>query len=169
MRERVIMKRGTGVAAAFLVGLVAVGLAVAGVNRNWSTHSQGDTEVPATASQGQAQAIFKQSEDGTKLNFKLIASNIADVTQSHIHCGPPGVNGPIVVFLYGFGPTVSPSGVLNEGTITNANVIPRAASAACPGGVANLDDVIEKMNNGGAYVNVHTVANPGGEIRGDIK
>jgi hypothetical protein len=35
--------------------------------------------------------------------------------------------------------------------------------------VANLDDVIEKMNSGGAYVNVHTVANPGGEIRGDIK
>lgn len=163
------MKRSTGVAAAFLVGLVAVGLAIGGVNGNWSTHSQGDTEVPATASQGQAQAIFHMSKDGTSLDFKLIASNIADVTQSHIHCGTPGVNGPIVVFLYGFGPIVSPNGVLNEGTITNANVIPRPASAACPGGVANLDDVIEKMNNDGAYVNVHTVAIPAGEIRGDIK
>jgi hypothetical protein len=163
------MKRGTGVAAAFLVGLVAVGLAVAGVNRNWSTHSQGDTEVPATASQGQAQAIFNLSKDGRSFDFKLIASNIADVTQSHIHCGAPGVNGPIVAFLYGFGPTVSPNGVLSEGTITNANVIPRPDSAACPGGVTNLDDVVEKMNNGGAYVNVHTVAIPSGEIRGDIK
>jgi hypothetical protein len=163
------MKRGTGLAAAFLVGLVAVGLAIGGVNRNWSTHSQGDTEVPATASQGQAQAIFHLSEDGTSLDFKLIASNIVDVTQSHIHCGTAGVNGPVVVFLYGFGPTVSPNGVLSEGTITNANVIPRPDSAACPGGVANLDDVIEKMNNDGAYVNVHTVAIPGGEIRGDIK
>ena len=73
-----------------------------------------------------------------------------------------------MVFLYGLGPTVSPNGLLSEGTITNANVIPRPNSAACPGGVANLDDVIEKMNNGGAYVNVHTVAKPGGEIRGDI-
>ena len=163
------MKRGTGLAAVFLVGLIAVGLAIGGVNRNWSTHSQGDTEVPATASQGQAQAIFHMSETGTSLDFKLIASNIVDVTQSHIHCGTPGVNGPIVVFLYGFGPTVSPNGVLSQGTITNANVIPRPDSAACPGGVANLDDVIEKMNNDGAYVNVHTVAIPGGEIRGDIK
>ena len=163
------MKRGTGLAAVFLVGLVAVGLAIGGVNRNWSTHSQGDTEVPATASKGQAQAIFHMSEDGTSLDFKLIASNIVDVTQSHIHCGAAGVNGPVVVFLYGFGPTVSPNGVLSEGTITTANVIPRPDSPACPGGVANLDDVIEKMNNDGAYVNVHTVAIPGGEIRGDIK
>jgi hypothetical protein len=91
------------------------------------------------------------------------------VTQSHIHCGTPGVNGPIVVFLYGFGPTVAPNGVLSEGTITNANVIPRPDSAACPGGVATLDDVLEKMATGGAYVNIHTVVLPGGEIRGDIR
>ena len=163
------MKRGTGLAAAFLVGLAAVGLAVGGVNRNWSTHSQGDTEVPVRDSQGQAQGVFHLSEDGSAIDFKLIASNIADVTQSHIHCGAPGVNGPVVVFLYGLGPTVSPNGVLNQGTITNANVIPRPDSAACPGGIANLEQLIEKMNNGGAYVNVHTVAFPGGEIRGDIK
>jgi hypothetical protein len=163
------MKRGTRLAAVLLISLVAVGLAVAGVNRNWSTHAQGDTEVPVRDTQGQAQAIFNLSEDGTELDFKLIASNIIDVTQAHIHCGPPGVNGPIVVFLYGFGPTVSPNGVLNQGTITDANVIARPDSPACPGGVANLEDVIEKMNNGGAYVNVHTVVFPGGEIRGDIE
>ena len=163
------MKRGTWLAAAFLAGLVVVGMAVGGINRNWSTHSNGSEEVPVRDSQGQAQAIFNLSQDGTELDFKLIASNIADVTQSHIHCGPPGVNGPIVVFLYGLGPTVSPNGVLSQGTITNADVIPRPDSAACPGGVATLEDVIEKMNTGGAYVNVHTVVFPGGEIRGDIK
>jgi hypothetical protein len=48
-------------------------------------------------------------------------------------------------------------------------VIPRPSTAICPGGGATLDDVIEKMNNGGAYVNVHTLVFPGGEIRGDIK
>ena len=67
------------------------------------------------------------------------------------------------MFLYGFNAAgVDTHGRLNEGTITNANVIPRPASAACPGGVANLADVIEKMNNGGAYVNVHTIALPRG-------
>jgi hypothetical protein len=164
------MKRLTGVGAAFAVGLVAVGLAVAGVNRNWSTHANGSMEVPVRDSQGQAQAIFHQSADGDSIDFKLIVTNIEGVTQSHIHCGTPGVNGPIVVFLYGFNAAgVAPHGVLNEGTITDANVIARPDSLACPGGVADLDDVIDKLNNGGAYVNVHTLTFPGGEIRGDVK
>ena len=164
------MKRLTGIAAAFVLGLVAVGIAVAGVNRNWSTHANGSMEVPVRDTQGEAQAIFHQSPDGDSIDFKLIVTNIEGVTQSHIHCGAPGVNGPIVVFLYGFNAAgVAPHGVLNEGTITNANVIPRASSAQCPGGVANLDDVIDKLNNDGAYVNVHTLVFPGGEIRGDVK
>jgi hypothetical protein len=164
------MKRGTGLAVAFLAGLIVVGLAVAGLNQNWSTHAQGSGEVPANDSQGQAQAIFHLSDDGTELAFKLNVTNIEGVTQSHIHCGTPGVNGPVVVFLYGFNPAgVDPHGTINEGVITQANVIPRPASAACPGGVSTLADVIEKMNSGGAYVNVHTIALPPGEIRGDIK
>ena len=93
------------------------------------------------------------------------------MTQSHIHCGAPGVNGPIVVFLYGFNAAgVAPHGVLNEGTITERERHSRGrAPRICPGGVADLDDVIDKLNNGGAYVNVHTIVFPGGEIRGDVK
>ena len=164
------MKRLTGIAAAFVLGLVAVGIAVAGVNRNWSTHANGSMEVPVRDSQGQAQAIFHLADDGNSLDFKLIVSNIEGVTQSHIHCGHPGENGPIVVFLYGFNAAgVAPHGVLNEGTATDANVIARPSTAICPGGVADLDDVVEKLNNGGAYVNVHTIVFPGGEIRGDVK
>ena len=163
------MKRVTAVGAAFIVGLGVVGLGVAALNGNWSTHANGSMEVPIRDTQGQAQAIFHLSDDGTALEYKLNASNIENVTQSHIHCGTPGVNGPVVIFLYGFGPTVSPNGVLSEGVATDANVIPRPSSDACPGGVANLKDVIDKMNSGGAYVNLHTVQLPGGEIRGDIK
>jgi hypothetical protein len=164
------MRRVTAVAAAFAVGLAAVGLAVAGANRNWSTHANGSMEVPVRETQGQAQAIFHLSKDGNALDYKLIASNIEGVTQAHIHCGAPGVNGPVVAFLYGFNPAgASPHGVLSEGTITQANVLARTSSAACPGGIATLRDVIDAMNTGRAYVNVHTVAFPGGEIRGDIR
>ena len=67
------MKRGTGLAVTFLVDLIAVGLAVGGINRNWSTHSNGSGEGPVRDSQGQAQAIFHLSDDGTELDFKLIA------------------------------------------------------------------------------------------------
>ena len=164
------MKRLGGIAAAFVIGLVAVGLAVAGANRNWSTHANGSGEIPANDSQGQAQAIFNLSNDGNSVDFKLIATNIEGVTQSHIHCGLPGTNGPVVVFLYGFNPAgVSPHGILNQGTFTDADVIDRPNSAACPGGVANLDELLVKMRTGGAYVNVHTIALPPGEIRGDLK
>ena len=165
------MKRIAIVAAAFAAGLVLVAIAVAGANSNWSTHANGSFEVPVRDTQGQAQAIFNLSEEGDSLDFKLIASNIEGVTQAHIHCGPPGANGAVLVFLYGFNAAgVSPHGVLNEGTITDANVIDRTA-LQCPdrwGAVDSFDDLIQRMREGGAYVNVHTLVFPGGEIRGDI-
>jgi hypothetical protein len=169
-------------AVLFAAGLVAVGVAVAGVNQNWSDHADGAQEVPPRETQGQAQAIFHLSPDGTQLEYKLIASNIENVFQAHIHRQVPGQNGPIVVWLY---PSTAPvpgplgagrtDGVLATGTITAANVIP-------PPGMPDygLDDVVNDMNTGNAYVNLHTndgVAPtntgagdfPGGEVRADIR
>ena len=97
----------------FVVGLVAVGTAVAGVNRNWSTHANGSMEVPARATSAQGQAIFHLSDDGTALEYKLIGSNIENAFMAHIHMATPGVNGPIVVWLYpSTAPTPGPVGSL---------------------------------------------------------
>ena len=79
----------------FVLGLVAVGVAVAGANRNWSTHANGSFEVPARDTSAQAQASFHLSKDGTSCHFKLIAANIENVVQAHITWRSPGVNGPI--------------------------------------------------------------------------
>ena len=155
--------------ALLIVLLATVGTAAADNNRNFVAHLSGDEEVPSVATLAQGQAIFHLSKDGSALHFKLIVANIENVTQAHIHCGAVGVNGPIVVFLYGFGPVVSPDGILSEGTVTGANVIPLPPSAACPGGVANFADLIAKMQTGGAYVNAHTTGHPAGEIRGQIR
>lgn len=126
-------------------------------------------EIPVNDSQGRGVATFHLSPDGTSLTFKLNVANIDGVTQSHIHCGPADLNGPVVVFLFGFNSAgVTVNGRLSEGTITAANVIPRPDSAACPGGIATFDDLIEKMQTGGAYVNVHTLELPAGEIRGQL-
>jgi hypothetical protein len=137
--------------------------------RNFVASLSGQAEVPAVSTLARGQAIFHLSKDGTELGFKLIVANIQNVTQAHIHCGGPDVNGPVVAFLYGLGPTVSVNGILSQGTLTAASVIPRPDSPACPGGVANFDDVLAKMRSGQAYVNVHTVQNPGGEVRGQIR
>jgi hypothetical protein len=165
------------------------------VAKNHTTHLSGDQEVftPSTPegptpadSHAQGQAHFTVSNDGTSVDYKLMASNINNAFMAHIHCGVPGSNGPIVVWLY---PSTEPvpgpqgggrhDGVLAEGTFTAANVIARPDSASCPGGVASLADVLAKIKASGTYVNVHTSDGnatpnegpgdfPGGEIRGQL-
>jgi len=153
---------------------------------NLGTHMTGAEEVftpvpPSTAtpadSRAQGEAIFRVSADGSSVDFRLIASNIDNVIMSHIHCGNPGANGPIRMWLYPvIGPTGAPgpsgsgpqNGVLASGTFN-----PRGVT--CPDGTPLLD----AMRAGRTYVNVHTndgVAPPntgpgdfpGGEIRGQL-
>jgi hypothetical protein len=180
------MQGRLGLAAAFVAGLVVVGAAVASANGRWSTHLSGDEEPPLpggiiVVTDAQGQAIFKLSDDRTELAFKLIASNITNVTQAHIHVGPAGVNGPIGVWLYPqvTGPPAGPAnagrhdGVLAEGTIVAANLTGPIAGQT-------VEQLAALLDSGGAYVNVHTndgVAPtntgpgdfPGGEIRGQVR
>lgn len=96
----------------------------------------------------------------TVIRFELLVSNINAVTAGHIHAGGPEVVGPIMVSLFS-GPT-SPSptnGVLRQADIS------RASTFNAP---FTFDSVLTNIRNGTAYVNVHTVAFPGGEIRGQI-
>src|SRR5919109_3305333 len=134
-----------GVALAF--ALAGGAAAVAAFNGNFGTHLQGRYEVPVRDTNAQGQAIFRVSDDGNSVDYKLIASNIDNAFMAHIHCGTPTDNGPIVVWLY---PSTAPvpgpagagrhNGVLATGTFTDADVIDRAPSALCPGGVDDLAD-----------------------------
>ena len=139
-----------------------------------STHLKGDQEVPPRDTQAQGQAIMKVSADGLSVSYKLIASNIDNIVASHIHIGPAGSNGPIVVFLYGTAPSGAGrhDGILAEGTFTSANFINTLAGQP-------MSALLTQMAAGNAYVNVHTndgVAPtntgpgdfPGGEVRGQI-
>jgi hypothetical protein len=159
MRTRLVL-------AAFVAGLVVVGLATAGLNRNWSTHLDGSTEVPSNMSKGQGQAVLQLSKDGTSLSYRLIVANIQNVTQAHIHLGPPGVNGAVVAWLYPSGPPAQlipgrSNGVLATGTITEAGLVGPLAGQS-------LSALVDALDGGNAYVNVHTTQFPPGEIRGDI-
>lgn len=141
----------------------------AGPVANFVTSLKGREEVPPVDTNATGMAKFQLSEDGTELDYKVVASNIQGVTQAHIHCGAPGVNGPVVIFLFGFDPVgVDSNGILAQGTLTTDGLIPRPDSPECPGGIADFEDLIDRLRSGGAYANVHTLLNPGGEIRGHI-
>ena len=160
------------IVAALVCAAVGAGVAVA-VNGNYNAHLNGDSEVPATASQGQGQANCKLSNDGSVLECKLIASNIENVVAAHIHLGPEGVNGPVVAFLYAAAPGEGrTSGELSTVSITAGNLVGPLAGRP-------LSELVEAIEAGDAYVNVHTNDGvpptntgpgdfPGGEIRGQL-
>jgi hypothetical protein len=124
---------------------------------------EGEQEVPPVDSDAKGVAIFRLSNDGTELEYKVIVANIEDVTAAHIHLAPKGENGDIVAFL--FNPEAPTEGrtnvVLAKGTITSADLVGPLAGAT-------LSELIAKMEAGNTYVNVHTVEHPAGEIRGQI-
>lgn len=138
--------------------------ALAGGNgKRWVAPLSGSQEVPAVETKGTGVAKFKLSKDGESISYKINVANVDDVTQAHIHIAPAGSNGPVAVFLFGFvtgGVTVN--GTLVEGTIAADDLIGPLAGGT-------LDTLAAELEAGNAYVNVHTVANPPGEIRGQIK
>ncbi len=104
-------------------------------------------------------AEFELSADGKRLTFELTVADIESVFAAHIHLGGRGENGEIAVFLFE-GDPVSLTGVLAQGTITDGDVVSSA--------VTSLSELLPVMRCSEAYVNVHTNANPGGEIRGQV-
>jgi CHRD domain len=169
--------RALGLVAA--ASLLTAGAALAAGGKHFGTHLHGAQEVPARQTHAQGQATFQANEDGTELSYKLNVANIANVFQAHIHLGPSGANGPIVVWLYpSTAPTPGPlgggrvQGGIAEGTITAANLVGPLAGQP-------LSALIAAIEAGNTYVNVHTNDGvdppntgpgdfPGGEIRGQL-
>jgi hypothetical protein len=153
--------------------------AFAAFNGNVNTHLKGRYEVPMRNTDAQGEAIFRVSDDGQSVDYKLIASNIDNAFMAHIHMGPATANAPIVVWLF---PSTAPvpgplgsgrhDGVLAEGTFTASDLVGPLAGHP-------LSDLLDAIQAGNAYVNVHTndgvgAVNtgpgdfPGGEIRGQL-
>jgi hypothetical protein len=102
----------------------------------------GGQEVPAIATKALGAMAFVLNRQGTRLQF-LMVHNVEGATVAHLHAGPPGENGPISIPL----PSVALSAA---GTL-----------AITPAQVADL-------LSGNLYANIHSPANPKGEIRGQI-
>ena len=97
-----------------------------------------------------------------RIMSKLIVANIDDVTVAHLHLGVVGMAGPPVAFLFEGTPSGTVNGVLSEGTITADDLIGPLAGEP-------LSTLVDALEDGDIYANVHTTAHPPGEIRGQLR
>jgi len=108
----------------------------------------GANEVPAVNTAATGVALLRLTTD-KKLYSKITVAGLEDgdaLTAAHIHSGPAGANGGVVVGIYGDG--------TEFGT---AKIIPVE------------DATITMLKNDPIYVNAHSTSHPAGIIRGQIR
>ncbi|HET9333648.1 MAG TPA: CHRD domain-containing protein [Gemmatimonadota bacterium] len=113
-----------------------------------------------TDATGEAGIDFDEEE----VRFFIDLEDITDVTLAHIHVGDANTAGPIVVELFNAGGTpvsFTDRDNLVDDTFTEADIV-------VAGGIETLEDLLDAMEAGNTYVNVHTTANPNGEVRGQL-
>jgi hypothetical protein len=106
----------------------------------------GASQVPANTSAGKGAADIDYDPASKKLSWKVTYSGLSGpATAAHFH-GPAAAG-------------------------ANAGVkvpIPNATSSPVEGSVTLTDEQAADLVAGKYYVNIHTAANPGGEIRGQV-
>ena len=122
----------------------------------------GAGEVPPLRSAGHGWARMRLADgDIPALSYQLKVFNLEGVVQAHIHHGSPDENGPVVAFLLGpQDPGGLENGTIAQGTIEEADLIGPLTG--------DMPAFVEALRAGELYVNVHTAANPSGELRGQL-
>ncbi|WP_372625220.1 CHRD domain-containing protein [Arsukibacterium sp.] len=108
----------------------------------------GAQEVPAvtTSASGDGYALVNSTDYSVEL--VALTEGVDDATMAHIHTGRIGNNGPVLVGL--------------------EQVMDEPGKWVTPADTMIDADIFAVLASGGHYVNVHTPANPGGELRGQI-
>jgi len=127
-----------------MVTLLAMGVGVASAV-DVKVVLSGGQEVPPVTTSATGSGTITVAADQS-ISGKITTTGIKG-TAAHIHVAAPGTNGPVIVPL----------------TKDGEN-----GWAVGPG--AKLQDAhYQAFKDGNLYVNVHSAANPNGEIRGQIK
>ena len=104
----------------------------------------GDQEVPAVKSAGSGGGTISVGTDGL-VGGSVTTTGIAG-TAAHIHEAASGKNGPVIIPLTKNGDTY-----------------------AVPAGTKLTEAQLASLKAGNLYINVHTAANPNGEVRAQLK
>jgi hypothetical protein len=99
--------------------------------------------------------------DGNTIDFTLTTTGLQNVTAAHIH-GPADEEDAAGVIVGLFSAEA-------EGAWTGTKTASFDVSDITSDDVTTMEALIALMRSGDTYVNVHTQANPAGEIRGQIE
>lgn len=133
------------VAAIAVAGMLALSTPSIAAMMNFKASLSGKSEVPANTTAGTGEVTVTYDTATKKLTWKGSYSGLTGpATAAHFHGpAPPGKNAGVMI-------PISPNGPSFEGSAT-------------------LNDAQAKaLMDGDMYVNVHTAANKGGEIRGQL-
>jgi hypothetical protein len=116
--------------------------------RPFSTTLTGAAEVPGPGDpDGSGTATITLNHGQGEVCFELVASGIAPATAAHIHVGPAGVAGPVVV------PLAAPTPGTSSGCVTGVDQ-------------GLIKAITQNPEN--YYVNVHNAEFPAGALRGQL-
>src|SRR3954451_2166603 len=137
------------------------GMSASTQSKHFDAKLSGKNEVPPKDTKATGTATFNVIGTSS-LSYEVNVKDMQMVTAAHIHQGKAGQNGPVLVTLFNNPtPSAMTNGLLSKGTITATNLEGPLAGK-------QVTDLISMIKSGGTYANVHTTANPMGEIRGQI-
>ena len=143
------------------------------LGKQFSAVLTGDNEVPHVKTDAIGKIKLNANSQQNMLDYQISISDLNGViTGAHIHKGSAGTNGPVVATLKTgntfAGASASTSG---GGGTTSTSVGGTITSAELKGPLAGkqVTDLIRLIEDGKAYVNVHTHQNSNGEIRGQLR
>jgi hypothetical protein len=140
---------------------------------NFKAALSGYEEVLPVWTSATGDVTISVDTSAAKITVTMKYSNLSSApVAAHLHWGPAGVSGPVILTLCGAAPNVCPANGAAASTFTyTAQAL---AAVAAPAGLtgyfpaANLTAFIDALQHGAIYANVHTQSLPNGEIRGQV-
>lgn len=123
----------------------------------------GDQEVPPVETASTGRLTLTVDGAGSRAQFVLEINGLQNASVARIYEGRSGEDGDAVVTLF-TGPTKPGPfvGVLAEGTITDADLTGPLAGKT-------LQDLLDLIEEGSAYISIGTLSYPEGAIRGQLR
>lgn len=113
--------------------------------------------------QGLGWSTWRVSDDGQRIDYRVIHRGIGQVLAMHLHQAHDDRNGPVIVPLdvSGTRPFGGSGDRIIEGSFTTDDFVGRFDGRLMAG-------LLGAIESGDVYVNVHTAEQPAGAIRGQL-